>query len=138
MMITSMYTLDSVVLAFAVTTLSCVGIVIFSMTTKRDITRFDCFCCFTENEIIFYLSMLGFMFIASLVLILFGFFAIIWTMIFHTRTLYMVCLSNMVMSKYGMSFSSPDLRRSWYFALHGVLGHRHSGRDNFVYHTYLL
>lgn len=73
MMITSMYTLDSVVLAFAVTTLSCVGIVIFSMTTKRDIT-----------------SMLGFMFIASLVLILFGFFAIIWTMIFHTRTLYMI------------------------------------------------
>lgn len=71
--ITSMYTVDSVVLALAVTTLSCVGIIIFSMTTKRDIT-----------------SLMGFMFIATLCLMLFGFFAIFWTMIFKTRMLYMV------------------------------------------------
>jgi FtsH-binding integral membrane protein len=73
MVMTSVYTIDSVVLAFAITTLSCGGIVIFSMTTKRDIT-----------------SMLGFAFIAGMVICLFGFFAIFWTMIFHTRTLYMV------------------------------------------------
>uniref|UniRef100_A0A915P3V6 Uncharacterized protein n=1 Tax=Meloidogyne floridensis TaxID=298350 RepID=A0A915P3V6_9BILA len=70
---TSFYTVDSVVLAFAVTTLSCGGIVIFSMTTKRDIT-----------------SMLGFAVIIGMVLVLFGLFATIWTMIFHTRTLYLI------------------------------------------------
>jgi hypothetical protein len=43
------------------------------MTTKRDIT-----------------SLMGFMFIATLCLMLFGFFAIFWTMIFKTRMLYMV------------------------------------------------
>ena len=35
-------------------------------------------------------SMLGFVFIATMVLVLFGFFAIIWTMIFKTKVLYMV------------------------------------------------
>ncbi|CAK5027539.1 unnamed protein product [Meloidogyne enterolobii] len=73
MVMTSFYTVDSVVLAFAVTTLSCGGIVIFSMTTKRDIT-----------------SMLGFAVIIGMVLMLFGFFAVMWTMIFHTRTLYLI------------------------------------------------
>nr|CAD2196638.1 unnamed protein product [Meloidogyne enterolobii] len=73
MVMTSFYTVDSVVLAFAVTTLSCGGIVIFSMTTKRDIT-----------------SMLGFAVIIGMVLVLFGLFATIWTMIFHTRTLYLI------------------------------------------------
>lgn len=73
MCITSFYSVDSVVLAFAVTTLSCVAISLFAMVTKRDIT-----------------SLLGFMFIATCVLLLFGFFAIFWTMIFHTRTLYIV------------------------------------------------
>lgn len=77
MTITSFYTIDSVVLAFAVTTLSCVSISLFAMVTKRDIT-----------------SCLGFMFIATCVLIFFGFFVMIWSMILphgqSIRWMYMV------------------------------------------------
>lgn len=63
MCITSYYSVDSVVLAFGITTMTCVSISIFAMFTKRDIT-----------------SLLGFMFIALCVLCFFGLFIMIWSM----------------------------------------------------------
>jgi len=73
MMITSMYQLQSVLLCLIITTICCGGIIIFSSQTKYDLT-----------------SMMGFMFIASMVLMVFGLVAIIGVAFFHVRWLYTI------------------------------------------------
>ena len=73
MMICSMYSLESVMLTFIITTVVCASIILFSSQTKYDLT-----------------SMMGFMFIASMVLMVFGLVAIIASFAFHVRWLYTV------------------------------------------------
>jgi len=72
-MISAMHSLDSVILCLVITTVCCTGIIIFSMQTKYDLT-----------------SMLGFVFIASMVLMVFGLIAIIGSIAFKVRFLYLV------------------------------------------------
>uniref|UniRef100_A0AC34G4J3 NADH dehydrogenase subunit 6 n=1 Tax=Panagrolaimus sp. ES5 TaxID=591445 RepID=A0AC34G4J3_9BILA len=60
-------------LTLVITTVVCASIIVFSMQTKHDLT-----------------SMMGFMFIASMVIMVFGFVAIIGGLVFHIRWLYMV------------------------------------------------
>jgi len=73
MMICSMYNLESVMLTFIITTIVCASIILFSSQTKYDLT-----------------SMMGFVFIASMVLMVFGLVAIIASFAFHVRWLYTV------------------------------------------------
>jgi len=73
MMLCSMYSLESVMLTFIITTIVCASIILFSSQTKYDLT-----------------SMMGFMFIASMVLMVFGLVAIIASFAFHVRWLYTV------------------------------------------------
>jgi FtsH-binding integral membrane protein len=73
MMICSVHKVETVMLTLVITTVVCASIIIFSMQTKYDLT-----------------SMMGFVFIASMVIMVFGFVAIIGGLIFHIRWLYMV------------------------------------------------
>jgi len=73
MMISSFKAPEVVLLCLVITTISCGGIIIFSMQTKIDFT-----------------NMMGFMAVAGLVLMVFGFVAIISMMFFHTKTLYLI------------------------------------------------
>jgi len=73
MMICSVHDIVSVMLTLIITTVVCASIIIFSMQTKHDLT-----------------SMMCLMFIASMVLMVFGFVAIIGSLVFHIRWLYMV------------------------------------------------
>jgi FtsH-binding integral membrane protein len=73
MVICSLYDVQSVMLALIITTLCCGTIVLFAMQTKYDIT-----------------SMMGFVFIASMVLMIFGLVAIVGISFFHVRWLYTV------------------------------------------------
>uniref|UniRef100_A0A914HHK1 Uncharacterized protein n=1 Tax=Globodera rostochiensis TaxID=31243 RepID=A0A914HHK1_GLORO len=76
MVITAYYSVESVVMAAAITTVSCAGIALFALVTKRDIT-----------------SMLGFVLIATMVLMLFGFMVIMSSFFFHSRILHIVYAS---------------------------------------------
>lgn len=73
MMICSFYNLESVLICLLITTICCTGIIIFSSQTKYDLT-----------------SMMGIMFIISMVLLVFGMVAVIGTLVFHARWLYTI------------------------------------------------
>lgn len=73
MMITSFHSLPSVLMCLIITTVCCAAIIIFSSQTKYDLT-----------------SCMGFMFIISMVLLVFGIVAIIGALVFHVRWLYTV------------------------------------------------
>lgn len=73
MMICARYNVVSVLLCLTITTICCGGIILFSMQTKYDIT-----------------SMMGFVFIASMVLMVFGLVAMIGMMAFNVKWLYLV------------------------------------------------
>jgi len=73
MMICSMYDVTFVLLALIITTVCCGGIIIFASTTNRDLT-----------------SMMGIMFIFSIVLMVFGLVAIMSVFIFKIRWLYTI------------------------------------------------
>lgn len=73
MMICSFNNIVSVLLCLIITAVCCVGIIIFSSQTKYDLT-----------------SMMGIVFIASMVLFVFGLVAVISAMVFHVRWLYTV------------------------------------------------
>ncbi|TKR60743.1 hypothetical protein L596_027941 [Steinernema carpocapsae] len=73
MMICSMHDIVSVLLTLIITTICCGSIIIFASTTKRDLT-----------------SMMGVMFILSMVLMIFGIVAMMSVFIFHVRWLYTV------------------------------------------------
>jgi len=73
MMITSLHSAESVVMCLVITTLCCGSIIIFSSQTKYDLT-----------------SMMGFMFIASMVLMIFGLVAIMSMAFFHVKFLYTI------------------------------------------------
>lgn len=73
MMLCSMYNLQAVVLCLVITTLCCGAIIIFSSQTKYDLT-----------------SMMGYVFIASMVLMIFGLVAMISVMAFDVKFLYTV------------------------------------------------
>jgi len=72
-MISAHYALESVLMCLVITTVCCGGIIIFSMQTKHDLT-----------------SMMGFVAIASLVIMVFGIVAIIGVMVFHSTFMYTV------------------------------------------------
>jgi len=73
MMITAHYKIESVLMCLIITTVCCAGIILFSMQTKYDLT-----------------SMMGFVAIASLVLLVFGIVAIIGLTVFHSRLMYTI------------------------------------------------
>jgi FtsH-binding integral membrane protein len=73
MMITSHFNVESVLMCLTITCLCCGGIVLFSMQTKYDLT-----------------SMMGFVAIASMVLLVFGLVAIIGITVFHSRLMYTI------------------------------------------------
>uniref|UniRef100_A0A7E4VJP8 Protein lifeguard 1 n=1 Tax=Panagrellus redivivus TaxID=6233 RepID=A0A7E4VJP8_PANRE len=73
MMICSMYNLQAVMLCFVITTVVCGSIIIFASQTRYDLT-----------------SMMGYVFIFSMVLMVFGIVAIIGSLAFHVRWLYMI------------------------------------------------
>ena len=73
MMLCTRYSLDSVLLCLIITTVCCGGIVVFSMTTKHDLT-----------------SAIGIIFILSMVLLVFGLVAVVALAVFHVRWLYTV------------------------------------------------
>lgn len=73
MMITAQYKIESVLMCLVITTVCCAGIILFSMQTKYDLT-----------------SMMGFVAIASLVLMVFGIVAIIGVVAFHSRLMYTI------------------------------------------------
>lgn len=73
MMICSMYNASSVVMCLTITTLCCGAIIIFSSQTKYDLT-----------------SMMGYVFIASMVLMIFGLVAIISVAAFKVKFLYTI------------------------------------------------
>lgn len=73
MMITAHYSIESVLMCLIITTVCCGGIILFSMQTKHDLT-----------------SMIGFVAIASMVLLVFGIVAIIGVMVFHSRLMYTI------------------------------------------------
>lgn len=73
MMLCSMYELSAVVMCLTITTLCCGAIIIFSSQTKYDLT-----------------SMMGFMFIASMVLMIFGLVAMVSVIAFKVKFLYTI------------------------------------------------
>ncbi|KAK0410498.1 hypothetical protein QR680_005160 [Steinernema hermaphroditum] len=73
MMICSMYNIVSVLLTLIITTICCGSIIIFSATTKRDLT-----------------SMMGIVFIFSMVLMIFGLVAMLSVFIFRVTWLYTI------------------------------------------------
>ena len=73
MMICAFHNVESVMLCLIITTIVCGSIIIFSMQTKHDLT-----------------SMMGFVFIFSMVVMVFGLVAIIGTIFFRVQWLYMV------------------------------------------------
>ncbi|VDK39377.1 unnamed protein product [Gongylonema pulchrum] len=73
MMICSFHNVTSVLLCLIITAVCCAGIILFSSQTKYDLT-----------------SMIGVMFIISMVLLVFGIVAIIASVVFHVRWLYTV------------------------------------------------
>lgn len=73
MMLTARYNIESVLMCLVITTVCSAGIIIFSMQTKHDLT-----------------SMMGFVAIASLVLLVFGIVAIIGLTVFHSRLMYTI------------------------------------------------
>ncbi|MFH4977991.1 hypothetical protein AB6A40_004700 [Gnathostoma spinigerum] len=73
MMICSFNNVISVLLCLIITTVCCGGIILFSSQTKHDLT-----------------SMMGFMFVATMVLFVFGLVAIMSALIFHIRWMYTV------------------------------------------------
>ncbi|KAL3984832.1 Inhibitor of apoptosis-promoting Bax1 family protein [Acanthocheilonema viteae] len=73
MMFCSYHRTTSVLLCLTITVVCCAGIIIFSSQTKYDLT-----------------SMYGILFIVSLVLLVFGFVAVIAAVAFHVRWLYTV------------------------------------------------
>ncbi|KAI1723986.1 inhibitor of apoptosis-promoting bax1 domain-containing protein [Ditylenchus destructor] len=73
MMICSMYQASAVVMCLTITTLCCGAIIIFSSQTKYDLT-----------------SMMGIVFIASMVLMIFGLVAMIGVLAFKVRVLYTI------------------------------------------------
>jgi hypothetical protein len=68
MMITAMYSIESVLMCLIITTICCGGIILFSMQTKYDLTQF-----------------IGIAVIISLVLMVYGLVAIIGVVFFHAR-----------------------------------------------------
>jgi len=72
-MISAFYGLESVLMCLVITSVCCAGIILFSMQTKYDLT-----------------SMMGFVFIASMVLMVFGLVAMIGALAFHVRFLYTI------------------------------------------------
>ncbi|KAH7724410.1 Uncharacterized protein family UPF0005 containing protein, partial [Aphelenchoides avenae] len=73
MMITAFHQIEVVMLALVITTLCCGSIIIFAMQTKYDIT-----------------SMMGFMFIASMVLMMFGLVTMVSMLFFRVTFLYLI------------------------------------------------
>uniref|UniRef100_A0AC34RQE2 Uncharacterized protein n=1 Tax=Panagrolaimus sp. JU765 TaxID=591449 RepID=A0AC34RQE2_9BILA len=73
MMITSMYDIESVLLTFVITTIVCATIILFATQTKYDLT-----------------SMVGFLFVASMVVFVFGIVAVISIVVFKVRWLYTI------------------------------------------------
>jgi FtsH-binding integral membrane protein len=73
MMICAFHNLQAVLLTLVITTLACGSIILFAMQTKYDLT-----------------SMMGFMFIASMVLMLFGLVAVVSVVAFHVKILYTI------------------------------------------------
>ncbi|KAL3113500.1 hypothetical protein niasHT_013610 [Heterodera trifolii] len=76
MVMTAFYSFESVLMAAGITTVSCVGIALFAMVTKRDIT-----------------SLLGFVFIATMVLMMLGFLLVLWSSFSYSRPLHIVYAS---------------------------------------------
>uniref|UniRef100_A0A1I7ZQZ0 Protein lifeguard 1-like n=1 Tax=Steinernema glaseri TaxID=37863 RepID=A0A1I7ZQZ0_9BILA len=73
MMLCSVYDIVSVLLTLIITTVCCASIIVFAATTKKDLT-----------------SMLGVMFILSMVLFLFGLVAVMSVYIFKVKFLYTI------------------------------------------------
>uniref|UniRef100_A0A914GRV4 Uncharacterized protein n=1 Tax=Globodera rostochiensis TaxID=31243 RepID=A0A914GRV4_GLORO len=73
MVITAQYAIESVFMAFALTSLSCFGVALFATITKKDLT-----------------SMMGILFIATMCLMVFGFIVIIVGIFTNVRTLFVV------------------------------------------------
>ncbi|KAI3416278.1 Pfam:UPF0005 [Globodera pallida] len=73
MVITAYYSAAFVVMAEAITAVSCAGIALFALVTKRDIT-----------------GVFGFMLIATIVLMMFGFLVAMSSFFFHGRILHIV------------------------------------------------
>uniref|UniRef100_A0A0N5A2Z2 Protein lifeguard 1-like n=1 Tax=Parastrongyloides trichosuri TaxID=131310 RepID=A0A0N5A2Z2_PARTI len=73
MMICSMYDIVPVLLTLIITTVCCGGIIIFSMQSKHDLT-----------------SKMGYLFIASMAIMVFGFVAIIAAAVFKVKFLYTI------------------------------------------------
>jgi len=73
MMISAFYSTNTVFMALVITVVCCASIILFACQTKYDLT-----------------SLVGFMFIASMVLMVFGIIAIVAAVAFHTPILYVI------------------------------------------------
>ncbi|KAL3079178.1 hypothetical protein niasHS_005074 [Heterodera schachtii] len=82
MFITALYYLESVLMAMGIITVSCVGIALFAMVTKRDITS---------------RSLLGFVFIIIMVLMMLGLLLILWSSFGYSRPFHIFFASIMAL-----------------------------------------
>lgn len=90
MMNAARYTLDSVLLCLIMTTISCGGIILFSMQTKYDLTKYLLQPFTSYNTSYSYFRCMGFLCIATLIMMVFAIVTIVYTVLLGLSILNMV------------------------------------------------